>query len=223
MAHGRFVLAVVLELLAGLGAPALTEGRPLPGPLERPRIERVARQEPAIRPPGPGAPNNVRAKANIPGVPKAPSQANARGMAGLPPKWVEKLQGMAPEEQRRFLENNQQFHNLPPQRQAQIRKNLENWNRLSPAERSAVRDRERIWERMSPEQRQYVKNVLLPRWQQLPPERKQLINGRLRALQGMSPPERQAALDDRRFMRGLSPDEQSVLRSLNSLRNRPAP
>jgi hypothetical protein len=216
VAHGRLVLAVVLDLLAGLGAqPALAQGRRWPGPLERPGIERAAQQETVTKPPGSGARNNIRPKASIP--------ANARGMAGLPPKWVEKLQGMAPEEQRRFLENNQQFHNLPPQRQAQIRKNLENWNRLSPAERSAVRDRERFWERMSPEQRQYVKNVLLPRWQQMPPDRKQLINGRLRALQGMSPPERQAALDDRRFMRGLSPDEQSVLRSLNSLRNRPPP
>jgi hypothetical protein len=220
--RGKLVLAVVLELLAGLRAqPALAEGRHSPGPFARPRIERAAQQETAIKPSE--SRSNPRAKANIAGVPGALPQANGRGMAGLPPKWVEKLQGMAPEEQRRFLENNQQFHNLPPQRQAQIRKNLENWNRLSPAERSAVRDRERIWERMSPEQRQYVKNVLLPRWQQLPPERKQLINGRLRALQGMSPPERQAALDDRRFMRGLSPDEQSVLRGLNSLRNRPAP
>jgi hypothetical protein len=33
----------------------------------------------------------------------------------------------------------------------------------------------------------------------------------------MSPAERKAALEDPKFMQGLSPDEQSTLRDLNSL------
>lgn len=148
-------------------------------------------------------------------------QPNLRGMAGLPPKWLDNMRDMSPEEQERFLRNNQRFQALPPERQEQIRRNLQKWNSLSPEERKAIRNRERILEQMSPEQRQYVRNSLLPRWQQLPMERRQAIRGRLRMLQGMTPAERGAALDDARFMRGLSPDEQSLLRDLNSLRNPP--
>lgn len=160
--------------------------------------------------------NFPRGNANA-GISKA--QPNLRGMDGLPPKWVDNLRDMSPEEQNRFMQNNARFQALPPLRQAQVRKNLENWNRLSPTEQMAIRDRERILERMTPQQRQYIRNVLLPQWQALPPQRRQVINGRLHTLQGMTPAQRQAALDDPRFMQGLSPDEQTVLRSLNSLRN----
>lgn len=148
-------------------------------------------------------------------------QPNVRAMEGLPPKWLDNMRDMSPEEQDRFMRNNQRFQALPPERQEQIRRNLQKWNSLSPSERNAVRDRERVLEQMSPEQRQYVRNTLLPRWQQLPVERRQAIRGRLRVLQGMTPAEREAALGNPRFMQGLNPDEQSMLRDLNSLRNPP--
>jgi hypothetical protein len=153
--------------------------------------------------------------------PGAPS--NARGMAGLPPKWVENLQEMSPEEQDRFLQNNQRFHNLPPERQQQIRQRLQRWNRLTPEERNALRDRERIFERMTPEQRQHIQQELLPKWQQLPLDRRQRLIGRLRTLRGLSDSERQARLNDPRFMQGLTRDEQGMLRDLNTLRNPPNP
>jgi hypothetical protein len=121
------------------------------------------------------------------------------------------------------MQNNARFQALLPQRQEQIRKNLENWNRLSPTERDALRDRERILEQMTPQQRQYLRKVLLPQWQALPPARRILLNGRLHVLQGMTPAEREAAINDPRFMQGLSPDEQSVLRNLNALRNPTTP
>ena len=69
---------------------------------------------------------------------------------------------------------------------------------------------------MSPEQRQYVQRSLLPKWQQMSPERKQVVTGRLHTLQGMTPASRQKALNDPQFMHGLNPDEQSVLRGLDS-------
>jgi hypothetical protein len=179
------------------------------------RIRLVADQGKGAKPAPPR--NNLLNPRVSPGIPKA--QPNLRGLAGLPPKWVENLQDMSPEEQERFMRNNQQFQSLFPQRQAQIRNNLQNWNRLSPVQRDAIRDREALLEKLTPQQRVYIRNVLLPEWQQMPQDRKQLINGRLRVLQGMNPSERQAALDDPRFMQGLSPSEQSVLRDLNSMRN----
>jgi len=150
------------------------------------------------------------------------AQPNARAMAGLPPKWVDKLRDMPPEQQQRFMQNDQRFSNLPPARQEQIRRNLERWNSLTPEQKQRARIAEDAFERMTPAQRQYVRNVLLPKWQAMPFERRQAINRHLAMLRNMSPSTQQAALNDPRFMQGLSPDEQSMLRDLNSLRN-PAP
>ncbi len=152
----------------------------------------------------------------------AKGEPNARTMEGLPPKWIERLRDMPPEQQERFMENNQQFQHLPPARQEQIRRNLEKWNNLTPEQKEQARAAETALERMTPEQRQYVRNVLLPKWQALPQPRRQAINRHLAMLRNMSPSTQQAALNDPRFLQGLSPDEQSMLRDLNSLRN-PAP
>jgi hypothetical protein len=76
---------------------------------------------------------------------------------------------------------------------------------------------------LSPAQRAYIRNQLLPKWRALPQERRQVLVGRLRALQGMDDQQREDLLNDPKFMQGLSPDEQNVLRGLNTLRNPPAP
>jgi Protein of unknown function (DUF3106) len=152
----------------------------------------------------------------------AKGQPNVRGMAGLPPKWVERLQDLPPDQQQRFLQNNEQFQHLPAQRQEQIRRNLERWNKLTPEQKQQARAAEQAFERMTPQQRQYVQNVLLPKWQVMPQERRQVINQHLKMLGNMSPSTQQAALNDPKFVQGLSPDERAMLRELNSLRN-PAP
>jgi hypothetical protein len=148
---------------------------------------------------------------------------NLRGMEGLPPKWVQKLQDMSPEEQEKFLQNNERFRSLPPERQAQIRRNLERWNSLTPEQKQAARNAEAALERMTPEQRTYVRNTLLPKWQALPMDRRLAIRRRLAMLSRMSPSTQQAALNDPKFMEGLRPDEQDMLRDLNSLRNPDSP
>jgi hypothetical protein len=153
--------------------------------------------------------------------PGAKGQPNERSMEGLPGKWVERLRDMPPEQQQQFLENNAQFRQLPPARQQQVLQNLEKWNRLSPEEKDAVRKREEFLENLPPEQREYVRNTLLPKWQALPQPRRQVINQHLGMLRNMSPATQQAALNDPKFLQGLSPDEQSMLRDLNSLRNPP--
>ncbi len=144
---------------------------------------------------------------------------NERSMQKLPPKWADNLRDRSPEEQQRFMQNNERFKSLPPAQQQQIRQNLQKWNSLSPTERNAIRDRQETWNRMSPEQRSYVQRSLLPKWQGMSPDRKALVTGRLHTLQQMNPDQRAAALNDPRFMQGLSPDEQSVLRGLDSVRN----
>jgi ferric-dicitrate binding protein FerR (iron transport regulator) len=152
----------------------------------------------------------------------AKGQPNERAMEGLPPKWVDRVRDMPPDQQQQFFENNAQFKQLPPARQAQVRQNLEKWNQLSPEEKDAVRQREQFLDNLPPEQREYVRNTLLPKWQALPQPRRQAINQHLAMLRNMSPATQQAALNDPKFTQGLSADEQSMLRDLNSLRN-PSP
>jgi hypothetical protein len=53
------------------------------------------------------------------------------------------------------------------------------------------------------------------------PERRQAVNGKLHTLQGMSPADRDKALNDPKFMEGLNPDEQSMVKSLSTLRSAP--
>ena len=215
-AGGRKFALLFAFLLALTAEPVLAQGHGPAGPRDGRRAQAPG---PALNSQKPASSQkNEGAK---PGTEGKKPQGNGRGLAGLPPRWVDRLRDMSPEEQERFMRNNQRFQNLPPQRQAQIRRNLQMWNRLSPTERNAIRDRERIWEQMSPEQRQYVRNVLVPKWQAMPPERRQVINGRLHVLQGMTTQQAADAMKDPQFLRGLSPEEQSMLRDVYSLRNPP--
>lgn len=178
------------------------------------RAERLARQD--------AAPDDVSTADNGDAGQKSgakKAQPNLRSMEGLPPKWIEQLRDRSPEEQQRFMENNERFKSLPPERQAQIRRNLEQWNKLNPEQKNAIIDRERFFESLSPQQRQYIRNTLLPRWQAMPFERRQILLGRLRVLRDLSPEARAAKLNDPNFMQGLSPDEQQTLRDLNQLRS----
>lgn len=212
MRLSRTTIAVVFALVAGsVSQSAVAQVRNFP------RFRYVDEKQKTPRNPAQPQPNNGGGMGG-----GMRGQPNLRAMAGLPPKWVENLREMPPAEQERFLQNNRAFQNLAPERQAQIRKNLENWNKLAPAERDDIRQRAEILDRMTPAQRMYLRNTLLPKWQAMPPQRRQAINGRLRILQSMGPTAQQAALADPKFTQGLSPDEQSMLRDLNSFRN-PAP
>jgi hypothetical protein len=169
----------------------------------------------------PGQPpygNNFHPPANAGGTGQNGEQ-NGRSAANLPPAWGQRLHNMSPQQQDRFLQNNERFKSLPPEQQRQVRQNLQKWNNLSPAERDRVQHSYQTWQHMSPDQRQYVQRTLLPKWQQMSPDRKQAVTDRLHTLQGMSPGDRQAALNDPKFMQGLNPEEQSVLRGLDSVRN----
>ncbi|MGO9642101.1 MAG: DUF3106 domain-containing protein [Candidatus Acidiferrales bacterium] len=196
----RLIFAAILALLLA-GALSVSAQTPALEARQQRMEQRQARREQAQQ----------RAPANN-------GNPGERGMMGLPPKWIERLQDMPPAQQERFLRNNQQFQSLPPWRQQQIRQNLAKWNNLSPEQREEIRQRERIWEQMTPEQQDYVRNVLLPRWQQLPLERRAVIQQHLRALNGLSDSDREARLNNPRFLQGMSPDEQQMLRDLAHLR-----
>lgn len=141
-----------------------------------------------------------------------------RGGLDMPGPLIERLRQMPPERRERFFQNNRIFQSMPPEEQARIRENLRRWDALSPQQRRELLRRNFVWQQMSPEQRQRVREEILPRWQQLAPERRQAIERRLRALGPLSDEEREARLKDESFLRGLSVEDQELLRELSRLR-----
>lgn len=163
-----------------------------------------------------GAPE--RPKRSQQGRPKLPNALPPGPNANkLPPKAVEKLEDLTPEQQERFLQNNQRFQSLSPEQKAQIQQRLEAWNRLTPQQQQALRDRQRVWEEMTPDQRRYVQETLFPHWKQLPAVRRQAILQRLHTLRDLSESGRQAKLNDPAFTQGLSPEDRDMLGQLAHL------
>jgi Protein of unknown function (DUF3106) len=141
-----------------------------------------------------------------------------RRMLDLPPRWVGRLRQMSPQEQEKFLQNNERFRNLPPQRQAQIRQQLQRWNKLTPAQRQTLLNRAQVWNRLTPKQQNYVRDTLLPQWQNTPPARRQAILGKLRELRGLDEDQRTAKLNDGSFLGDLNSEDRQMLRDLSNLR-----
>jgi hypothetical protein len=147
--------------------------------------------------------------------------AGERAAVGLPPKWVENLRDMSPEDRERFMQNNEKFQNLSPERKQQVINNLQKWDAMPLEQRERILATERMLEQATPEQREHFQNEIVPKLQQMQPQRRQRVIGHWRRLQVMSPAEQQAALHDPAFWGNLSPDEQSVVRDLNSMGNPP--
>jgi hypothetical protein len=145
-------------------------------------------------------------------------QGNARQMMGLPPRWVENLQDMSPEQQQRFMKNNERFKRMSPEQQAQIRQSLQHWNSLSPQERMEWRRRAVALEQMTPQERQYVRQQLMPTWQSMPPVRRMFIVQHVRQLDGLSEADREVRMNDPTFYQGLTPEERQMLPYLYRLR-----
>jgi hypothetical protein len=162
-------------------------------------------------------PNNFASKPIRPVGPVKPTPQE-RNMLDLPPLWINRVQGMTPVEQERFLGNNERFQSLPAERQAQIRRRLQAWNQLAPDQRQALLDRERVWQQMTPQQQRYVRDTLLPAWQNMAAARRQLVLRKLRNLRDLDESQRTARLNDELFLNGMSPEERSMLRDLSNLR-----
>lgn len=130
---------------------------------------------------------------------------------------------MSPQDRERVLQNNQRFNSLSPEGQSKIRQNFHRWDRLTPQQKDDLLRSERNWRSMTPQQRDHVRTDILPRWQQMPPDRRQAIMQRLRILQSMPDSARNQRLNDSNFTRGMSFEDQSMLRDLTRLRVGGAP
>ncbi len=155
--------------------------------------------------------------------PKGNQPGNGRAGLGLPPKFVERLEEMPPDQQERFMKNNERFRNMPPERQAQIRRTLQRWNNLSPETRAMMRQRLAALEQMSPQEQRYVQQEIKPAWRNMPPNQRRFMQQHLNQLYGMSAPEAQTKLSDPAFLQGMTPEQQRMLPYLYRLHVGAAP
>jgi hypothetical protein len=143
---------------------------------------------------------------------------NEERKANLPPKFVENMEDMSPEQQERFMKNNERFKNMSPQQQAQIRQRMQHWNSLTPQQRIQSRQREQILASMTPGEQKYVRQQIYPQWNAMPRARRVVMVQHLHQLDGLSDSEREAKLNDPAFSQGLNPDEKVMLPYLSRLR-----
>ncbi len=206
---GAGVLLLVAGFLFLVSAPVWAQ-RPVPPPRVAAAQQRQAQRQQQQRQAQQRAQQQRQQQRN-----ETPQE---RRMLDLPPKWADQLRTMPPEQQQRFLNNNQRFLDLPPERQTQIRNQLRQWNGLGPAQQQAILDRERVWQSMTPAQQRYVRDTLMPQWQAMSPVRRQMILRRLHDLRGLDDSQRAAKLNDESFNAGLDPGERQMLRDLSGLR-----
>jgi hypothetical protein len=130
--------------------------------------------------------------------------------------FFKRLREMPPEQQRRFLENNQKFLNMTRDRQELIRERLREWNAKTPQEKENIREREEIVEGLSPEQKEEARKML-PQWLGLPPLQRQAVMEAFRHLRDLPPGERMAYLDSQSVRERFSPHERDILEGMNKL------
>ena len=215
------MLLAILLLTAGLSLPASalsgTGKHPWQGGKSASKSTNNSSNQ--RKPPANGGNNGQ--KGNQAGGEK--SEGNGRAGAGLPPKFVEKLQDMTPEQQERFMKNNERFQNMPPKQQEQVRQNLQRWNSLSPEQRGIIRARQAAIEQMTPQERQYVHQVVQPTWRDMPQPQRRFMMQHLHELYGMSGPEAEAKLNDPEFLHGMTPEQQKMMPYLYRMRVGAAP
>jgi hypothetical protein len=167
----------------------------------RPNADRPRKSVPLNRPTkmntlkGANRPPNLRAESD-----QRPNfNSNRPPTASNPQATPRRFQDLSPEEKRRVLQNREKFNRLSPQRQQEIREAAKNWGRLTQ------------------EQQNHIKNDVLPVWKQLSPARRNAITNRLGVLQNMPESARNQHLNDPNFTRGMSEEDQALLRDLSHM------
>ena len=86
-------------------------------------------------------------------------------------QWLRQHRNLTPEQQKKALENDPTFRNLPSQQQQHLRGQLQRFNSLPPAQQDRWLNRMETWEHLTPDQKQQARG-LYRQWRQLPPDRR---------------------------------------------------
>ena len=147
-------------------------------------------------------------------VPRPP-----RAQQGHAGQWLR--QHNNPEQQRRALQADPQFRNLPPQQKQRLQNQLDRFNNLPPQQRQQWLRRMDTFGHLTPDQKDTARQMH-SQMQQLPPERRQAVRNAIQALRAMPPDARQRQIDSDAYRRQFSPQERSILGGASRLPLAPA-
>lgn len=145
---------------------------------------------------------------------RPPSQGHHFG------QWLNQHRDQPVDQQRRALQSDPHFQQLPPDRKQRFEQRLQNFNTLPPDRQQQVLRRGEVWEHLKPQQRQEFRNFAT-QYKGLPPERRQAVKNAIQTLRAMPPEARQRELQSGRFNQ-FSPQERQMLNDASTLPLAPA-
>lgn len=124
--------------------------------------------------------------------------------------WLERHQGLSPEQQEKALQREPGFNRLTPETQQRLLGRLRQLNRMPPNQRQRMVDRIEAMERLTPEMRQQVRSSV-QQFHALPEDRQRMVKKAFRDLREYPPEQREAMMSSGQFQAQFSPRERTIL------------
>jgi hypothetical protein len=129
--------------------------------------------------------------------------------------WLQRNQGLTPDQQIQRLQREQGFNRLTPQQQQGVANRLRQLDQMPPQQRQRVLERVENMERLSPQQQEQVR-ASARQLVQLPPGRQQAVKDAIRNLRSVPPELRESELNSK-YGGQLNPQERYIAGNLLSV------
>ena len=174
---------------------------------------------------GPGGPprGGMRGPGRGPGGgrgfngPVGPGGPMGEGRPPFPPRLLERLREMKPEDRGKVLENNPRFRDLPPERKAELLQRLNMLLDMNEDQRRELDRRLSVFRNLSPEQRGKARKIYEEHWRTLSPMRRMAILEEFRNLRDMNSEQRGKRIASDEYQTQFSIEERAVLDELSAL------
>jgi hypothetical protein len=124
--------------------------------------------------------------------------------------WLQRHQGLSPDQQEKALQSEPGFSRLPPETQERLLSRLRQLNRMPPDQRQRTLDRIEAMEHLTPQMRQQVR-ASFQDFHTLPLDRQRMLRKAFRDLREYPPEQRTAMMNSPKFQAQFSPQERSIL------------
>jgi hypothetical protein len=151
-------------------------------------------------------------------VPRPPDEMRQGARSG---DWLRRNMNLPPEQQKKQLQNDQNFKKLPAEQQQRLMQRLDRFNQLRPEQKQRLLDRMEWMDHLPPEQHQQVQQMR-QQMQQLDPSRRQAIRDALGSMRGMNPDQRKQAIESDQMKGRFNDGERNIMRGINDMKTRRA-
>jgi hypothetical protein len=141
-----------------------------------------------------------------------PNHSNGHPPTQHLPEFIQKNQGLSPQEQQRRLRQEPGFSQLSQEQQRKVQETLNRVNQMPPDQRQRNLERNENMERLPPQRQQQIR-ASATRMTQMPPDRQQMVKDAIRNLRNVPPGLRQSQLNSPQYSH-LSPEERGVVGDL---------